>query len=106
MSKNFKPGQRVVFKNGHLTVNRHVINPNENEVVTILRVDPRIEYCPYVLLEYPRARDGVVQGFSDIQLFPLEEPGISLTMYRAELSELKPKEVLERTIELNLLQKQ
>lgn len=99
--KNFKPGMKVVFKRiGY--VNPELNCPQENETVTIER--KCIEYHGHWdILEYPKAKCGIPQSLPESCLFPLEERGISLTMHRAELSQLKPKEVLEETIKNNLM---
>lgn len=101
--KNFKPGMKVVFKRIDC-INELMNYPKENETVTINSMSAtRHDVCR--LDEYPMSLDGVTpQSFHESCLFPIEERGISLTMHRAELSQLKPKEVLEETIKNKLMQ--
>ena len=100
--KNFKPGMKVVFKRIGC-VNTACNYPKENETVTIKGRSTMHSYCWYIE-EYPTGKFGLNQSFNECCLFPLEERGISLTMHRAELSQLKPKEALEETIKNNLMQ--
>lgn len=100
--KNFKPGQKVVFK-WIDCVNPDFNYPKDNETITIKGRSIKYSNCWYIE-EYPTGKFGVRQSFTECCLFPLEELGISLTMHRAELSQLRPKEVLEETIKNNLMQ--
>jgi len=104
--KNFKPGQKVRFSTKDVPYfHPGCTKPKEGEIVTIKRrciVHPN----HWDIEEYQFAKDGVRQSFFEGCLFPIEETGITLTMTRAELREMKPKEVLEKTINNHLMQEQ
>ena len=76
MAKNFKPGQKVVFKTSHLKggwgVDPWHIFPKENEVVTIMN-QARLRPWMYIIKEYPLSTKGTLQGINEMVLFPVDE---------------------------------
>lgn len=102
--KNFKPGQKVTFKKVGCQ-NLNLRYPKENEIITI---KCRCNVYPdhWGIVEYPISYSGALQSIGELNLFPLDDDAITLTMTRAELREMKPKEVLEKTINNHLMQEQ
>lgn len=116
MSKNFKPGDIVAYINadGYLPYkSEHVVDFVKSEpcgCVSVYLSDLNYEeYCgDGYNWHCGSCGEKINERFCrpSVLVSDLVHVGISLTMHRAELSELKSKEVMERTIELNLLQKQ
>lgn len=74
--KKFKSGQKVVFSTeklkGEFAHHETAITPKEKEIVTISK---EIGFAGvwYELKEYPKTLEGMLQGFHELVLFPVEE---------------------------------
>lgn len=77
--KNFKPGQKVVFDTKGLKIfSNESIGaarlPQNGDIVTIFRYDgKRQKEHMWLVSEYLKNKDGIIQAFAECFLFPLEE---------------------------------
>lgn len=80
MSKNFKPGQKVVFSTARLRISRDEYQkyhykfnlPQENEIVTVVKQSPQ-KPNHWIVREYLMSACGTLQSLNDLVLFPVDE---------------------------------
>jgi len=94
MAKNFKPGDKVVYKPcDHHVINTLFVSPGEGETVTIKSKCPVYENN-WDVIEYPMSKDGRLQSIRECCLHPVQPKTVTLELHKIKL---EPKKVLIET---------
>lgn len=89
--KNFKPGQKVVYKDDGTEDAPTSVKLYDGQVYTILRRSNMYVGC-WILMEQPRGIYGYLMAVPERLLLPIEPKSITLQIHEVKL---EPRKVIE-----------